>query len=339
MQKFSNEQQGMSNEQRAASSESSPQSSPLNPQSYPVDPRLLAAMYGMQEEDEIDLLEYWRIIWKKRWLIIGVVCVAAVLAAGYSLTLPNIYRAEVVITPVGEKSGGQMSLGGLGGLASMAGISLGGGGGDVEVNLAVLKSREFLWAFVKENKLKPVLFEGAWDASSKSWRGSEPNQWAVYRRINSMVSISSDMKTGLISVSVECTDAALAAKLANDLVARLNAHLRQEALERSQKTLGYLNDELGRVRVAEMRQALFGLISQEQKRSMLASTQKEYAFRILDTAVAPDMKSKPKRSRIVSLVVLLSGLLAMAGSLIWERFQYRENEGDGMEPHGHKSNL
>ena len=50
----------------------------------PVDPRLLAAMYGMQEEDEIDLLEYWRVIWGKRKLIIAVVCAVAVLAAAYS---------------------------------------------------------------------------------------------------------------------------------------------------------------------------------------------------------------------------------------------------------------
>ncbi len=30
-----------------------------------IDPRMLAGMYGMAEE-EIDLLEYWRTIWKRR---------------------------------------------------------------------------------------------------------------------------------------------------------------------------------------------------------------------------------------------------------------------------------
>jgi uncharacterized protein involved in exopolysaccharide biosynthesis len=290
---------------------------PQPPAYQQVDPRMLAAMYGTQQEDEIDLLEYWRVIWKRRWLIIGVVFTAAVLAAGYSLTLPNIYRAEVVITQVGKKDSGSMSLGGLGGLASMAGISLGGGGGNVEVNLAVLKSREFLWAFVKENKLKPVLFEEAWNAGSKSWVENEPTQWAVYRRMNSMVSASSNKKTGLVSVAVEWTDADLAATWANDLVARLNAHLRQEALERSKQTLGYLNDELGKVRVAEMRQALFDLISQEQKKAMLASTQKEYAFRVLDAAVVPDTKIKPKRSQIVILAMLVAGFIAVVSVFVW----------------------
>jgi uncharacterized protein involved in exopolysaccharide biosynthesis len=289
-----------------------------------MDPRLLAAMYGMQEEDEIDLLEYWRTIWKRRWLIIGVVFAAAVLAAGYSLTLPNIYRAEVVVVPVGDKGNQSVSLGGLGGLASMAGISMRGGGGSVKVSLAVLKSREFLWSFVKENKLKPILFEGAWDAGSKSWRVNEPTQWATYRMLNGLLSVSTNKKTGLISVAVEWIDADQAATWANDLVARLNAHLRQEALERSKQTLGYLNDELSKVRVAEMRQALFDLISQEQKKAMLASTQKEFAFRVLDAAVAPDQKAKPQRSQIVIVSVLVAGFLAVLFVLIRESFERRK---------------
>jgi len=292
----------------------------------PIDPRLLAAMYGMQEEDEIDLLEYWRVIWNKRWLIIGVICTAAVLAAGYSLMLPNIYSASVMVTPVGEDNNKGPSLGGLGGLASMAGISLGGGGGDVKVNLAVLTSREFLWRFVKENKLKPVLFADAWDAGNKVWREEDPSQWAVYRKISHMVSVSEDKKSGLVTVAVAWTDPDQAALWANGLVARLNAHLRRDAMARSKKTLGYLNAELGKVKVADMRQALFDLISQEQKKAMLASTQKEYAFRILDKAVAPDRKAKPKRSLIVILSAFVAGFLAVIYVFIREGIKRREEE-------------
>jgi len=282
----------------------------------PIDPRLLAAMYSMPEEAKIDLLEYWRVIWGKRKLIIAVMVVAAVLAASYALTLPNIYSASVLVTPVGEESSKGPSLDGLGGLASMAGVSLSSGGGDIKVNLAVLKSREFLWAFVKENKLKPVLFADEWDAERKTWREKEPSRWGAYRKISKMVLISSDEKSGLVTVAVEWTDADLAAEWANDLVARLNAHLRWEALERSKKTLGYLNEELGKVKVADIRQALFDLISQEQKKAMLASTQKEYAFRVLDKAVAPDRKVKPKRAQMVILTVLLSGFFSVIGVLI-----------------------
>ena len=153
-----------------------------------VDPRLLAAMYGMPPEEEIDLLEYGRLLWKNRWLILMGSFVAAVLAAGISLMMPNIYRAEVLLAPVSgdEGKGGGLSaaLGGLGGLASLAGINL-PGGGSTEENLAVLKSREFLWGFIKEEKLMPILFEDQWDSASKSWKEKDPEKqptlWDAYR--------------------------------------------------------------------------------------------------------------------------------------------------------------
>jgi len=305
-----------------------------NPEGLPpIDPRLLAAMYGMQAEDEIDLLEYWRLIWKKRWLIITVVCVAAVLAAGYALTLPNIYRSEVLLAPVsdeGSKSGGLSSaLGGLGGLASMAGISL-GGGGSVEENLAVLKSREFLWQFIKDQKLMPILFEDDWDADKKGWREDDPDKqpglWGAYRKFTGILSVAQDKKSGLVTVDIEWTDAALAADWANMLVNRLNEFVRQQAINRSNGNLHYLNKELSRTHVADIRQALFELISQQQKKAMLANTQKEFAFQVIDRAVAPDKKAKPKRALIVILSAFVAGFLMVIYVFIREGIQRREQD-------------
>jgi len=324
----SNEQRENSHEQRVASSEPSQQP-------YPLDPRLMAAMYGLQEEDEIDLLEYWRVIWGKRKLIIGVVLAAALLAAGISLMMPNIYRAEVVLAPVtdeGSKSGGLSSaLGGLGGLASMAGISL-GGGGSVEENLAVLKSREFLWQFIKDQKLMPILFEDAWDADKKSWKeddpAKQPGLWDAYRKFTKggLLTVSKDKDSGLVTVGVEWRDAALAADWANMLVNRLNEFLRQQAISRSNGNLHYLNKELSRTHVADMRKALFELISQQQKKAMLANTQKEFAFQVIDKAVAPDKKAKPKRALIVILSAFVAGFLAVIFVFIREGIKRREEE-------------
>lgn len=316
----SDKQRGPSNEQRATGSQSSdlgpqfcpyPQSSALSPQSC------------SPQDDEIDLLDLWRTIWRGKWLIIGVSFVAALLSAWYSLTLPNIYRAEVVVAPVEEQGGGQMTLSGLGGLASMAGISL-GRSGNVDIDLAILRSREFLLKFARENNLKQILFEEAWDANSKSWRDKEPTDWAVYRMLNGMLSVYSNKKTGTISIAIEWTDAGLAARWANILIERLNAHLRQEALERSKRTLEYLNEELGRVRVTDMRQALYDLISQEQKKAMLASTQKEFAFRVLDAAVEPDRKVGPRRSLRVILAGMVAGFLTVLFALIREGMRRRK---------------
>lgn len=311
--------------------EASNQQGPLPP----VDPRLMAAMYGMPAEDEIDLLEYWRVLWGSRKLILSVVFAAAILAAGISLLLPNIYRAEVLLAPVSDESGkgGGLSsaLGSLGGLASLAGVSL-PSGGSVEENLAVLKSREFLWRFIKDEKLMPVLFEDDWDAEARKWKEDDPEDqpslWDAYRMFteDGLLSVSTDKDSGLVTVAVEWKDPELAAKWANSLVQRLNAFLRQRAIEESRANLKYLNKALKETQLEDVRKALFELISQEQKKAMLANTRVQYAFKVLDSAQPPDKKAKPKRALIVILTVFVVGFLAMIYVFIREGIKRRKDE-------------
>jgi len=301
-----------------------------------LDPRMLAAMYGMQEDDEIDLLEYWNVLWKKKWLIVSTAFLAAVIAAGISLTMPNIYKAEVLLSPVstdGKAGGLSSALGSLGGLASLAGVSM-PSGGNVEENLAVLKSREFLWSFINDKKLMPILFEDAWDSETKQWQETDPEKqpslWDAYRLFvkGGFLSVSTDKDSGLVHLSVEWTDAGLAAQWSNELVLRLNQYLRQKAIEKSHATLQYLNEELAKTQVEDQRRALFELISQEQKKAMLANTQKQFAFQIIDKAVAPDKKSKPKRALIVILTAFVVGFLMVILVFIREGIEKRKEQDD-----------
>ena len=83
----------------------------------------------MPQEEEIDLVEVIKKLWKNRKLIIKVTVVFMVLGVFVALFSPKEYSAGCTMVPqIGEEKGG----GGLSGLAAMAGINLGGmGGGDV----------------------------------------------------------------------------------------------------------------------------------------------------------------------------------------------------------------
>ncbi|MDO8264150.1 MAG: Wzz/FepE/Etk N-terminal domain-containing protein [Gallionella sp.] len=285
-------------------------------------------------DDEIDLLELWRTLLKYKRMILLSAFGAALLAAAISLTMPNIYRAEVLLAPAqsddGKGGGLSAALGGLGGLASMAGVSL-GGGGSTEESLAVLKSRDFLWKFVQEKKLMPILFEDAWDEQQKKWKETDPKkqpgQLDAHRLfVNGVLSVDKDKKTSLVTVAVEWEDASLAADWANAVVEKLNQYLAQQAIARSESNLIYLNEELMRTQVEEMRKTLFDLIANEQKQAMLANTQKAFAFKVLDPAVEPDKKIKPKRSQIVILTAIVAGFLAILYAFIKEGIAKRREE-------------
>lgn len=300
-----------------------------------IDPRMMQAMYGMPyEEDEIDLLEYWQVIWKKRLFIVGAALIAGVLAVGISLMMPNIYRAEALLAPVGgeESKGGLSSmLGGLGGIASLAGVSL-GGNSSMEENIAVLKSREFIWGFVKDEKLMPILFADAWDAEKKQWIAEvpedQPSLWDAWRLLieSGVLAVNVDKDSGLVRLSIDWQDPELATAWVMKLVTRINAYLREQAVQQSEEKLKYLNDALAETQIAENRQALFELISTEQKQAMLANTQKDYVFRVIDSAVVPDKKIKPKRSIIVLLSAFVVGFLAIVFVFIQEGLKKRKEE-------------
>ena len=84
---------------------------------------------SMPQEEEIDLVEVIKKLWRNRRLIVKVTLVFMVLGVFIALFSPKEYSAGCTMVPqIGEEKSG----GGLSGLAAMAGISLGGmGGGDV----------------------------------------------------------------------------------------------------------------------------------------------------------------------------------------------------------------
>ena len=76
-------------------------------------------------EDEIDLAVLVRALFQGKWIIVGFTSIASIIVVIYSLSLPNIYTGQALLVPVSSKdSVGSGSSQGLGGLASLAGISL-----------------------------------------------------------------------------------------------------------------------------------------------------------------------------------------------------------------------
>ena len=75
------------------------------------------------EEEEIDIMAIIMRLWEKRWFIIKVTCVFAILGVFVAIFTPKEYTAKCVVVP--ETKGGAFSSSSLGGLAAMAGINLG----------------------------------------------------------------------------------------------------------------------------------------------------------------------------------------------------------------------
>jgi len=159
------------------------------------------------EDDEINLLEYLHVL-AKRWRMILKVCAATfVISCVVALLLPNIYISTARLLPPQKESGSLSGmLGGLGDLASLAGVSVGGGGsGDLFVGM--LKSRTISDVVIDTYDLMKVY-------------GLEYRVKA-YAALAKHVNIGLGKDDGIIFISVEDEDPLRAAQIANTYVAEL----------------------------------------------------------------------------------------------------------------------
>lgn len=287
-----------------------------------------AAVYV--DEDEISLRELALQLWQGRWIIIALVvlCTAALTIAAFSMT--RVYRATTVFVPANanKSAGGGLSaaLGQLGGLASLAGVSVGSGDAETQEALAVLGSREFTERFIAEKNLMPRLYAKIWDAEAGKWKVPEKERPTMSKAVdyfNKIRAVTQDKKTGLITLSVDWSDRVEAAAWANDLLRRANEEMRTRAIAQSEASIGFLDKELKVTTQLGTQEAINRLIEIQIKQRMLANVTGEYSFRVVDKAFPSDEDSpiKPNKRLMVVAGPLLGGFLGALWVLIAASFR------------------
>ena len=283
-------------------------------------------------EDDIDIRELFIAIWKGKWIIITTTFVFFSVALWYALSLPNIYRSEVLLAPVTEESGLNIP-GQLGGLAALAGVNLGGGGSEKNVlSLEIVKSREFLGRFIQKYDLfVPIMASEGWSRSSNSLvidssvYSSERQEWVrdvsppfsskpslleTHEEFMKLFQISQDKSSGMVTFAISHYSPFLAQEWASLLVKEINNEMRNRELNEAQESIAYLNEKIDETTIADVREMLFSLIEEQSKTLMLASVRDEYVFKTVDPAVASEKKAKPARAMICILAIILAVMLS-----------------------------
>jgi uncharacterized protein involved in exopolysaccharide biosynthesis len=228
---------------------------------------------------------------------------STLLALIYALIATPTYRAEVTMNSAQEEGDSLGRLaGGYSQLANLAGFSLPQSSEDkTQTALAILKSRIFIEAFVKQRGIRPILFESQWNQEKLTWfDDQEPSPWQTYQIImGNIIQVVIDRRTQLISFTVDWSDPELAAEWANSMIADLNSHVRNQTIEETQKSIYFLEQQLEITSQIGAQNVIYNLIEEQTKKIMLANVRTEYAFKIIDPAVVPEMKYKPSRTRIV----------------------------------------
>ena len=208
--------------------------------------------------DEVNLLDYWYVL-KKRRKMIGVIVVAtSIIAVITSLLLPKIYKASATIIPVssgGAMNGNLSSLSSqFGGLAAMAGVGIGMGAMDDATKLKIiLNSRTLTENVIKSQNLMPVLFPDAWNQSTNTWKSkkteNQPNmEDAVIRMQDANIVVMDDKKDQTIEVSAKFRDPDLASRVANAYLDELQSFIDNNAFTTEKRNRIFLEGQLNNMK-------------------------------------------------------------------------------------------
>jgi len=272
----------------------------------------------------------------KNWLTLVVCGVGfCVLAIVWSLTLPNVYTAETTLMPI-EGDGPDLSslAGNLGGLAAMAGLNLNDDkGGNAKLALELVKSREFIGEFIEENELLvPLMASEGWDLATDTLLidpkkyDTKSNKWVrqveapfkpkpslleAHAEFVKLLEVEQDPKSKFVKLSLDFYSPFLAAEWTEKLVKKLNDRIRNMDLAEADRSIVYLQKMAAEIQLAELKNVFSTLVEEQLKSKMLATVKKDYVFEVVDPAVAPELKSKPKRALIVIVAGFLGGIVGI----------------------------
>lgn len=280
------------------------------------------SMQNSNEENELNLAEIYQVLLENIKMIFAVTLICFVIAALYSLYIPNIYTSHSQLTSV-ESSGKGSQSSQLGGLASLAGISLGSSGAGNKGTFAVetIKSRDFFRHLLTFENIGPLIYAPAYNHKTnttavdpkayntvlKKWLIDEPSFLNMYFQYREMLNIYQD-KAGFVYISIKHQSPLFAADFLSLIISEVNNLTRQRDLLESESSLEYLYAQLEETKVSDIRLAINQLIESQLKKTMLANVREHYLLQPLDTAYVPEIKTSPQR-RNISILSAFAGFI------------------------------
>lgn len=301
-----------------------------------------------QDEDEINLLQLWQVIWDAKVFIIGFTLVATVVAVFYSLyALPVTYKSDTVLLPL-ESGGG--NLGALAGLASSLPIPInlpGGGKSDQIINF--LKSRTLRQRLIEKYNLLGHYRKDLWDADKKAWKvgkGEKPPSIAEAVQGNILggsYAVSQDKKTNLLTIFWVDEDSAFTAMMLERVIAELTYYLDNEFEFDAKREREFVEVQLAKAtteleywekqvpnqqlplatikRELIAAQTVYTELRRQRELAKITEAKELVRFKVLDPPFVPEQRFKPKRSLICALTMVTSAFFATFLVFVWRAVQ------------------
>ena len=299
----------------------------------------------MKNSNEIDLNQVLRILWQNKMLLTGIIALFSLIALVYSLFLPNVYKSEALLNPVGEQSSMSSSSRGMGGIASLAGINLGTDsfGNNSLKALDKITSLSFFTDHILPNIFLPDLMAlDSWDSTNnkiiydaniydevtQSWvrdfkypQTQVPSPQESYEIfIQNHFSMSQDSETLFVTIAVKHQSPFIAHQWTELIVKELNKFFRIKDKAEAQAAIDYLNTQLALTSFTEIKVAIAELFQKKTQQLTLIEVSDFYVYDYIDPPAIMEKKSEPKRLIILVIGGFTGIIVALLTILIRQKF-------------------
>ena len=249
-------------------------------------------------DDEINLLDYVKVVWKHKKLIIRIVIVVVIATAIASLLMTKVYEAKAVIIPSGVKDSGMSSL-----LAGQFGLAPPTSPISSEI-VNILKGNTLKEKIIINNNLLPILLQNTAQRDNKT-------MWAGINALKGMTKINFIAKENIIELSIRYKDPKMAADLVNMTLNELTEYMSGEIKRVAETNRKYLESQVDKMPDPFIKSKIYSLIAQQIETAMMAEVKENFAFKILDPPRVPDQAIAPKKRQMVMISFVVSLFLGI----------------------------
>lgn len=291
--------------------------------------------------DEINFLELFSILFDAKWLIVSITSIISIITVLYSLSLPNIYQSTSLLAPNKPVDASTAALQSYSNLANIAGVSLSSQG--VESNeLQAIKKINSLSFF--ENNILPnielpeLMAFKSWDYENNTVQFDEEiyeessNMWVrnfkypqklipsaqesfkVFKENH--LTVIHDPKLGFVTIKVNHQSPHIAREWSALLIEEINSFYRQKDKIEAEKSVRYLNTQISKTNLAEIKQVIASLLRQETQKLTLIEANEYYVYEYVDPPVVMEIKHKPIRAIICIIGAFIGGVLGVTFVLL-----------------------
>jgi LPS O-antigen subunit length determinant protein (WzzB/FepE family) len=275
--------------------------------------------------DEINIRELFQTIWKGKITIFGITLLSSILAVLFSLSLPNIYQSEAILSPVGAEVGSKKNSN-IGGLASLAGINLSSqpAGNSIKA-MEKVRTLSFFEDYILPNIFLPNLMAvDSWDPDTnkisynekdynektKTWN-EIPSAQESYDEFKDIMSFTQDYDTGFVSVSVRHQSPHIAKDWVDLIVNQINYFFRMNDKKEANLSIDFLNMQISQTSYTEIKQVIAQLLQNKVQQLTLIEANEFYVFSYLDPPAAMEDREEPNRVSICFLGFIFGVLLGL----------------------------